>query len=353
MSRVSTRGATRPEGGRIAGRLSGRTIDLCAGPGGMAMGACILGLPDMIGVELDAEACATAQAAGFDRRQHDMRLLAPVRHRGVTGAVITPPCPTWSAAGKGTGREDMQLALDAITCLGAGCGCEWTDLPTRVQDDRTALVIETARWVLTAPDLQWFVAEETPAVEPVWEDITAEAYAAGWEWVNVLTLDALDYGLPSRRRRTFVVGRRFAPSRVTEHDAGWKGADLPRRSMSQALGWEPGHRVYTRNNRKAGGGNAFNAEGPSWCLTGSTRTWALDGPLGRQLTIPEGSLLNGFPADYPWAGSRTKVFGQIADVVAPPMAAVVLGIATDTPWAEPVRAYLDGLYRRPAYALVA
>jgi DNA (cytosine-5)-methyltransferase 1 len=346
VSKPSTRGATRPAGGRVAGRLARRTVNVCAGPGGIEMGARILGLDPMIGVELDDDACATGRAAGFERQQHDMRLLSPKRHRGVTGAVITPPCPGFSAGGKGLGRRDMQTILDAITCMGTGCGCEWTDLEHRTADPRSQLVVECARWVLLAPSLTWFLCEQVPAVAPVWEDITAEAYAAGWEHVNVIELSATDFGLPSKRVRTFVYGRRYDTTRVSEHDAGLYGADLPRRTMAGVLGLPAGTRVVTRGDRKTSGGNAFSADRPSWCLTGSTRSWKIVTPDGasRELTAGEAGLLNGFPTNYPWRGSRTKQFLQVADVVNPVIAAVALGIATNTPWVAPVRAYLEQLY---------
>lgn len=346
MPSVITAGAYKPTAPLA---LPGEVMDICAGPGGWDEGARILGLPPMVGVELDRDACETGRAAGHRREQVDMRRLAPTRYHGVRGAVLSPPCPTFSASGLRSGVVDMQTAEDAITCLGCGCGCEWPDLPERVADPRTALVVEAARWALLAPDLEWFAAEQVPAVEPLWESLAAELAAAGWETFDVLTVEAADYGVPSRRRRTFVYGRRTTHTRVSIHDAGWKGADLPRTSMADALGWEPGVRVWTRGERKTSGGNAFSADGPSWCLTGSSRSWkvgALDGP---ELTASQAGLLNGFRSDYPWCGSRTRQFLQIADVVTPVIAAVVLGVVTNTPWAEPVRAYLAELYptRRP------
>jgi DNA (cytosine-5)-methyltransferase 1 len=152
-----------------------------------------------------------------------------------------------------------------------------------------------------------------------------------------------------------VYGRRYQGSTVTEHDAGWQGADLPRRTMAGVLGLDPGTRVWTRCDRKTSGGNAFSADGPSWCLTGSTRSWKIGDLQGRELTAAEAGLLNGFPLDFPWQGSRTKRFLQIADVVNPVIAAIALGVATSTPWVEPVRAYLDELYGPPiaGSALVA
>jgi len=345
MASPKVKGAVIPERRVIAG--AGDVVAIGAGPGGMNMGARILGLPyRIVGADLDVDACNTGRAAGFERVQCDMRELAPARHRGVQGAIITPPCPSFSKSGKRLGMLDYQDVLDAITCIGAGCTCDWRQIPHRVRDPRSALVVEAARWALTAPDLLWFVCEQVPDVEYMWEDIAAEAYAAGWETVDVFRLSATDYGLPSKRERVFVVGRRYASSRVSEHDAGWKGADLPRHTMASVLGLPQGTRVVTRGDRKTSGGNAFLADGPSWCLTGSSRSWKLCSPGGdvRELTAGEAGLLNGFPVDFPWQGSRTKQFLQVADVVNPIVAAIVLGVATDTPWVEPVRAYMESLY---------
>lgn len=324
-----------------------RTVALCAGPGGASMGGRILGLPDMAGVDLSADACATGRAAGFERHELDIRTLDPREHHGVTGVVVTTPCPTLSESGLRTGRDDAQLVLDSVTCLGVDCGCDWETLPWRVKDIRTALLVEAARWALFAPDLEWLACENVPAVETIWEDIAAELFAAGWEWVDIVNIQATRFGVPSRRPRSFLIARHFTSPQVSVHDAGINGADLSPRTMAGVLGWPAGVRVWTRGNKKGQGGNDFSADQPSWCLTRASRSWkigALDGP---ELTAAEAGLLNGFPTDYPWQGSRTSQFLQIADVVSPVVAAVVLGIATDTPWAAPVQAYLHDLYGDP------
>jgi DNA (cytosine-5)-methyltransferase 1 len=342
--------------------LAGEAVELCAGPGGVDMGARILGLPESVGVDIDPDACATARAAGFRRVPHetaDIRTLHPELHYGVKGVISTTPCPSLSRAGSsktnavGRGQVDYQQALDVITGLGWGCDLDqagWVDLPERVADIRTALLVETARWALHAPDLEWLVAENVPGAEFLFEDIVAEL-SETWAYTDVVTLDALDFGLGARRVRTFLIARRWRAPRVTIPADGNYG--MPRRSMAEALGWPAGKRVWTRGARKTSGGNAFSADGPSWCLTGSTRSWkigALDGP---ELTAAEAGLLNGFPLDYPWVGSRTKQFLQVADVVCPPMAAAVLGVATDTEWVELVREYLEHIHARDGRAEAA
>ena len=52
---------------------------------------------------------------------------------------------------------------------------------------------------------EFFAFEQVPAIEFAWEDLAAELYSIGCETVNVGVLDAVDFGLPSRRKRAYLV----------------------------------------------------------------------------------------------------------------------------------------------------
>ncbi|MFG3099724.1 DNA cytosine methyltransferase [Streptomyces sp. NPDC048182] len=339
----------------------GRILDLFAGPGGWSEGLRTLGLRD-IGVEIDPAVCATRAAAGHTTIRADVAAYPTVPLRGkVSGLIASPPCQTFSAAGLRAGNTDLPLCHQVLDDLTRGHDTRDT-ARAACTDHRSLLVVEPLRYALDLrPD--WIALEEVPAVLPLFEHTAWSLAAAGYStWTGVL--NAADFGLAQTRRRAFLIASRTRPALPPEptHADGGTAADLfgdglpTWRTMGDVLGCPPGE-VITRGNHTTGG-SRFPTTGPSWALTGRARSWMLrvgnrpsatrrrldqpaptllfakalndvswidaDGHPVRRLTVQEAAVLQGFPANYPWAGSRTKQFEQIGNAVPAPLAAAVL-----------------------------
>ncbi|MGW4571362.1 DNA cytosine methyltransferase [Streptomyces tendae] len=339
----------------------GRILDLFAGPGGWSEGLRTLGLRD-VGVEIDPVVCATRAAAGHTTIRADVAAYPTASLRGkVSGLIASPPCQTFSAAGLRAGNTDLPLCHQVLDDLTRGHDTR-TTARAACTDPRSLLVVEPLRYALDLRP-EWIALEEVPAVLPLFEHTAWSLTAAGYStWTGVL--NAADFGLAQTRRRAFLIASHTRPALPPEptHADGGTAADLfgdglpTWQTMGDVLGCPPGE-VITRGNHTTGG-SRFPTTGPSWALTGRARSWMLrvgnrpsatrrrldqpaptllfakalndvswidaDGHPVRRLTVQEAAVLQGFPANYPWAGSRTKQFEQIGNAVPAPLAAAVL-----------------------------
>jgi site-specific DNA-cytosine methylase len=334
-----------------------------AGPGGLGEGLALLGVDDSLGIELNADACATAEAAGHRRLRADIRSIDPADFPDVELWASGPPCQTYSDGGKQSGIAEQAKVAAGIVAVSHGA-----ERPTDFADPRTALVLETLEFAIQLPNVRVVIAEQVPPVRPIWIEMCAELAAFHhYESVQVVTVRCDDLGVPNRRARVFLVAARdytpdlsalptrarwssgrFAPG-VFEHGPNLTPTFPTPPSMAEVLDWPAGITVNTRGDRKTAGGNLFRADGPPPSLTHSARTWYRTdlGSVDGRLTAAEAGVLQGFPRDYPWhaGGSRTSQFQRIADSVCPIVGAAVVGAALNVPWwQEAVRQRLADLY---------
>lgn len=322
-------------------------LDLFAGPGGWDQGARDAGLDlSIFGVDNSPAACATARAAGYNRALADAMTLNLTRFDACVGLIASPPCPTWSAAGRHSAKSDAGLVGDTVTAIGAwvpdeyGDPARWSDVEwpeivgmCRTADPRTAL-FAAAMWAATRlPRLEWIAMEQVPAARELFDDMAIELESIGWS-TEVATICASDLGLPVRRKRVYLTARYGGPTPLVDWTPG------PRVTAAQALGWPPGHRMVARPGTGGGKRQTFSTDGPSWALTRSARSWKRDD--GVPLTAAQAGRLQGFPLDYPWTGTKAEQFLQIADVVLPPIAGRVLTAVTQNG-----RKQWDGHENRP------
>ncbi|TLP62521.1 DNA cytosine methyltransferase [Microbispora tritici] len=317
-------------------------IDLFAGPGGLDVAATWLGIP-VIGIEWDANACATRRAAGLLTEQGDVRAFEPRRFSNANVLAAGPPCQTFTVAGSGHGRKALDEVLLFVRRMGDGD--DVTEDLNQIQDERTALVLEPLRWALKAIEngnpYRAIVLEQVPAALPVWEAVGAVLISRGYHVAHGI-LHTEQYGVPQTRRRAVLIARLGADATLP------KPTHRPfRRGMSRTDGtekllpWIAMGDVLNRpipfvvvSNYGTGGdpkarGRRMSAE-PSFTVTGKIFRNRVVTPSGNALprfSYAEAGRLQTFPSDYPWVGS--DVAQQIGNAIPPLLAMHVLVAALD------------------------
>lgn len=317
--------------------------DLFAGAGGWSLAARRLGIRDR-GVELMPAARGTRDAAGFETIHGDVWSFVP--DGTAAGLIASPPCPPFSKARpKSDGGRALASVLDAVT---VGAYKRLEDLRTfRVadDDDRTRLALTPLHYALTEP-YRWLAWEQVPGALPLWEVCADVLRAAGWSvWTGVL--DSEQYGTPQARRRAVLIAsldvlaappipthskyHRHDPTRLDPgvrpwvsmgqalHDAGFPGwQDVPQRLAAASWCWRRPATTIVGSFRPD------IVAAPGFRTTVSRQ----DAPDSVRVSVAEAGVLQGFPADHPWAGAESSQYLQAGNAVPVPLAEAVLRAAT-------------------------
>jgi len=182
-------------------------VDLFAGPGGWDEGAAIIGVTNTYGLEFEANACRTAEAAGHARMLGDLSAVDPTDYRPAVGLIASPPCQAWSRAGKQQAYLDRDACHDLVWAYAHGVGADIID--HEWHDPRSRLVAEPMRWIVGL-EPEWLVLEEVPTVLDLWQSYARELDRLGYStWTGVL--NAADYGVPQTRKRAILIASRLRP----------------------------------------------------------------------------------------------------------------------------------------------
>lgn len=344
----------------------GLIIDLFCGAGGWDVGLCSVdpSLHDRcVGFEVDARYCRTRAAAGHrtvcaDVSQYPVELLAG----RVEGLIASPPCTSWSAAGKKDG----------------------------LASESGRLVWEPTRWA-HALRPRWVACEQVREAMPAFQHIARDLEDLGYfTWVGLL--NCADYGLPQSRVRCFLIANIDGPVEppLPTHGRESQPPDLFGREIKRWVSLEDatglsgylstGAKSYVVSRAKADkvwyeractepAPTVTGALGGAWvvrdepmpdgryaALENAKRTLLAvgdrlidepvvepeelveepqpEGPFrsarvegATKLTLAQGSVLQGFPPDYPWQGTQQDRWQQLGNAVPPPVAALVVQAA--------------------------
>ena len=341
-------------------------VDAFSGAGGWHVGAARLGLHP-VGIEFDADACATAKAAGHHVVRQDVTTLSLKHLLGkVEGLVGSPPCTDFSKAGKRRG----------------------------IRGETGSLIFQMERlWLECRPE--WIALEQVPEVLPFWSMFANALRQIGYDtWCGIL--DSADYGVPQNRLRAILIASRVRevgpppPTHAEHPHPVMFGAELlPWVSMAGALGHEfacrllstpwlgdprPcsssartvafGHDVNSwewhldthRDQRRDGTTQTREIQAPAPAITGkSAGQWAFERPATTvmcdsrifpptghhpyqqqdswscravKVTLEELAALQSFPPGYPFVGSKTSRARQIGNAIPSLLAMHVLAMAS-------------------------
>jgi DNA (cytosine-5)-methyltransferase 1 len=300
-------------------------LEICAGAGGQSLGLEQAGFRHLAAVEIDPDACATLRLNRPDWtvEQGDVHDFSGLPFRGADLLAGGVPCPPFSIAGKQLGADDERDLFPQALRLVAEC-------------QPAAVLLENVRGLSTA--------RFTGYREQVLARLADLGYQADWQVLN-----ASEFGVPQLRPRFILVALRpaafarfewprplTAPPTVGETlrelmgAGGWPGAEAWAR---KAGGIGP---TLVGGSRKHGGADLGPTRArAAWLTLHVDGRGLADAPPGPadplhhrpRLTLPMAAALQGFPADWRFAGRKTAAYRQIGNAFPPPVArAVALSI---------------------------
>jgi DNA (cytosine-5)-methyltransferase 1 len=294
------------------------SVEICAGAGGQALGLEWAGFRHLALIEIEKIACETLliNRPHWNVLEADIKNFAAKKFAGVDLLSGGVPCPPFSIAGKQLGRRDERdLFPDAIR-IASECKPK-------------AILLENVKGLLSRKFQNYR--------ERILKELKSLGYSAEWKLLN-----ASDFGVSQLRPRAVLVAmkprywKKFNwPDALSEKknksvgellfdeisSMGWKHAE---NWKMKANGIAP---TLVGGSKKHGGADL----GPSRAKQaweelginghGLADSAPLNGFSGHpKLTLKMTALIQGFPAEWKFAGKKTPAYRQVGNAFPPPVA---------------------------------
>ncbi|HEX2863763.1 MAG TPA: DNA cytosine methyltransferase [Deinococcales bacterium] len=296
------------------------SIEICAGAGGQALGLEKAGFGHVALVEIDPHACRTLRKnrPEWNVIEGDVRAFHAHDYQGVDLLAGGVPCPPFSVAGKQLGKDDERDLFPEMIRLASECRPR-------------AIMIENVRGLLD-PKFASYRAH-------IRQEIEALGYESDWRLVQ-----AAEYGVPQLRPRTIFVAllKELFGGYSWPEPRPWEAPTVGEalRAEMGSRGW-PGASEWAARARSiaptiVGGSKKHGGPdlGPSrarlaWAalgVNGNTVAEEAPGPEHQgppRLTVRMASIVQGFPPEWEFVGTKTAAYRQVGNAFPPPVAAAV------------------------------
>lgn len=294
-----------------------RSIEICAGAGGQALGLEQAGFAHVALVEIDKSACETLRhnRPCWNVIEDDVKNFSAEKYFNIALLAGGVPCPPFSVAGKQLGHQDERDLFPEALRLVKECR-------------PSAVMLENVRGL--------FDSKFDDYRQKIKTQLEAMGYTCFWRLVQ-----ANQYGVPQQRPRTILVAlkQQYAPHFVWPLGVvalpptvgsvlyaemagnGWPGA---KEWAQKADAIAP---TIVGGSKKHGGADL----GP----TRAKRAWEKLGVDGKglaqappdknftgmpRLTVKMAGLIQGFPKEWVFTGKKTPAYRQVGNAFPPPVA---------------------------------
>lgn len=297
-----------------------RSIEICAGAGGQALGLEQAGFEHVALVEIDPSACATLRK----NRPHwnvikgDVKSFSAKKYADIDLLAGGVPCPPFSVAGKQLGQDDERDLFPEAIRLIKECKPK-------------AVMLENVRG-LFSPKFDSYRME-------IKNQIEALGYTCFWELVQ-----ANHYGVPQQRPRTVLIAlkRRYAKffklplgviappptvGQILYNEMKSNGWEKAKEWADYANGVAP---TLVGGSKKHGGADLGPTRAKlAWEKLGVDGMGLAEMPPQKgftgipRLTVKMAGLVQGFPAEWEFVGKKTPAYRQVGNAFPPPVAKAI------------------------------